>query len=266
MRNIRLTIEYDGTNFCGWQIQRGPGSQFPGRRLPSVQETIEKTIQKILQEKIRLNASGRTDAGAHALGQVANFKTNNHISLEKLQRALNGLLPKGIAIAKAEEVSLDFHSRFAAKSKIYRYTILNSSSPSPFLRDTAYFYRYPLDTSLMQSEAKCLLGKHDFQAFCASGSSVKNTLRTIKRISIKKSTYNLQPTTYNLKDTPLIIIEIEADGFLYNMVRNIVGTLLEIGRGRFKKGVLRKILLSKNRRLAGPTAPAQGLCLVKVRY
>ena len=252
-RNLKLEIEYDGTNYCGWQIQGR------SKNKPSIQETLEKTLRKILQEKIRLIASGRTDAGVHAEAQVANFKTKANIALDKLQKALNGLLPNDITVSKVGEVKLDFHSRFAAKSKLYRYTILNQPYPSAFLEDKVYFYPYPLDIQLMRQEARCLLGRHNFKSFCASGSSAKDTIRTIKRISIKK-------LTYGFKSAPLIVIDIEADGFLYNMARNIVGTLIEIGRGKFSKGSCKRILLSKDRKLAGPTAPACGLCLLKVKY
>ena len=259
MRNLKLTVEYDGTNYCGWQIQNRRASK-------SIQETIEKTLQKILQEKIRLIASGRTDAGVHAQAQVANFKTKSNISSEKLQKALNGLLPSDISISKLEEAAVDFHSRFAARAKAYRYAILNRSYPSALLRNRVYFYPYPLALKLMHQEARCLLGRHDFKAFCASGSGSKDTIRTIKKITIKQISYHLSPITYHLKESPLIIVDIEADGFLYNMARNIVGTLMEIGRGRFPKGSLKKILNSKDRKLAGPTVPACGLCLLKVKY
>jgi tRNA pseudouridine38-40 synthase len=248
MRNIKLTIEYDGTNYCGWQ------SQSHNKCKKSIQETLERALRKILQEKIHLIASGRTDAGVHALAQVANFKTNSNISTAKLQKALNGILPDDIRVCKIEEASPDFHSRFAAKSKLYRYTILNRNYGSAILRDRVYFYPYPLDVRLMYQQARCLVGRHDFKAFCAAGSGAKSTIRQIKNISISKKRYTL------------ITIDIEADGFLYNMVRNIVGTLIEIGKDRFPKGSLKKILLSKNRKLAGPTAPAKGLCLIKVKY
>jgi len=267
MRNLKLEIEYDGTNYCGWQVQKGHQvRRSPCHQSKSIQETIEKTLRKILQEKIRLIASGRTDAGVHALRQVANLKTNSNIALDKLQRALNGNLPDDITINKIEEVDLDFHSRFAAKSKIYRYTILNRGWSSPLLRNTVYLYPYPLDIKLMQKEAQCLLGKHDFKSFCASGTSAKDTARTIKKITVKRAFCELRTMNHEQKDANLIIIDIEADGFLYNMVRNIVGTLIEIGRGRFPKGSLKKILLTKNRRIAGPTVPARGLCLIKVNY
>lgn len=260
MRNIKLEIEYDGTNYCGWQIQNRDKTK------SSIQETLEKTLRKILQEKIKLIASGRTDAGVHARAQVANFKTTSEISLEKLQYALNGNLPDDIKIAKVKEVDLVFHSRFAAKSKVYRYTILNRGYPSVILRNRVYFCPYPLDVKLMRKEARCLIGRHDFKSFCATGSNTKDTIRTIKKIAIKELCHGLRTMVYGLNSNFLIVIDIEADGFLYNMVRNIVGTLIEVGRQKFKKGELKAILLAKNRRLAGPTAPAKGLCLMKVNY
>jgi tRNA pseudouridine38-40 synthase len=268
MRNLKLEIEYEGTNYCGWQIQKSHHvTTSPSQKPRSIQETIERTLQRILQEKVRLIASGRTDAGVHALAQVANFKTNSKIPSDKLQVALNGLLPDDITIRQIREKDLNFHSRFAAKSKIYRYTILNRSYPSAILRNFVYFYPYPLDIRLMRQEAYCLLGKHNFAAFCASASNVKNTIRTIKKISIKKIPFKLNnPVTEESKNAFLIIIDIEADGFLYNMVRNIVGTLIEIGRGRFPPDSLKKILASGNRKLAGQTVPACGLCLLKVKY
>jgi tRNA pseudouridine38-40 synthase len=259
MPNFRLEIEYEGTNYCGWQVQ-------PHRRLKSIQQVIEEVLRKILQEKVKLVASGRTDAGVHALAQVANFKTNSQISLDKLQHGLNSLLPPDIVIKAIEEVPADFHSRFQAKSKVYRYVVLNRAYPSALLRNTVYQYPYPLDLQLMRKEAKALLGKHDFKSFCATAGSTKTTIRTIKHIRIyhEPRTMNYEPKTQ--PSDCLIYIEIEADGFLYNMVRNIVGTLLEIGRGKMPAGSLKKILLAKDRKLAGPTAPAQGLCLLRVKY
>jgi tRNA pseudouridine38-40 synthase len=253
MRNIKLVMEYDGTNYAGWQSQNRRRPQAAGRRLGTIQETIEKTLQQILQEKIKLIASGRTDAGVHARDQAANFNTNSNISLERLQRALNGLLPQDIAVNRIEEADLDFHSRFSAKAKTYRYTILNRKYRSALLRNNVYFYPHLLDLNLMQKEAREILGKHDFKAFQAADKKARNPVKTIKKIKISKT-------------GDLIYIDIEADGFLYNMVRNIVGTLIEIGRGKFPKGSLKKILLSKNRKMAGPTAPARGLCLVKIKY
>lgn len=256
MRNLKLTIEYDGTNYCGWQIQAG--TQSNKRQTHTIQEVIEKALQRILQEKVRLIGSGRTDAGVHALAQVANFKTRSSVSTRKLQQALNSLLPQDLVIKKIEEVALGFHSRFKARAKVYRYTILNRPYRSALFKDKVYFYPFPLNAALMRREARCLLGRHDFRSFCASGSNAKSTIRTIKEISIKKMGCS--------SENNFFVIEIEADGFLYNMVRNIVGTLLEIGRGKLPGGSLKKIMCAKDRRSAGPTAPACGLCLLEVKY
>lgn len=256
--NLKITIEYDGAGYSGWQVQN---KHQVGRKSqkPTVQATIEKVLRRILQEKIRLIGSGRTDAGVHALAQVANFHTKSSISLRRLQWALNGNLPEDITITAIEQVGPGFHSRFSAKSKIYRYLILNRGYPSALLRNRVYFCHVPLDIALMRRQAKILVGKHDFKAFCASGSGAKDTIRQIKKITIKR-------IAANSGDLSLIAIDIEADGFLYNMVRNIAGTLLEIGRGRFPAGSMKKILLSKNRKLAGPALAAHGLSLLEVKY
>lgn len=261
MRNLKITIEYDGTRYAGWQVQNSRRIRKSPRQRPTIQATIEKALRKILQEKIRLIGSGRTDAGVHALGQVANFATKTKISLYKLQWALNGNLPDDIVIRSIEKPNPDFHSRFDARSKVYRYAILNRPYPSAFLRNRVYFYRHPLDVRLMQQEARALLGRHDFKAFQATDKKERSSVRTIKKISIRNET-----PTLCLVPCTLLIIDIEADGFLYNMVRNIVGTLIEIGRGKFPRGNLKKILASKNRKLAGPTVPACGLCLSEVKY
>lgn len=247
MRVIKLTIEYDGTRYCGWQIQhRHKGS-------PSIQEILQKVLQTILREKVRLVASGRTDAGVHALAQVAHFKTRASFETKKLQYALNGLLPDDIIISNVADVPADFHSRFNASSKTYRYTILNRAYPSALYRQMVCHCAYSLDINRMRATARFLAGTHDFASFRASASKVKDGVRTIKKISVKK-------------EADFIYIDIEADGFLYNMVRSIVGTLIEVGRGRLSPQRVKEIVELKNRRLAGPTAPARGLCLMKVKY
>jgi len=248
MPNFKLVIEYDGTNYCGWQTQKNHKSK-------AIQETIEHILQQILQEKIHLIVSGRTDAGVHAQAQVANFQTNSKITLDKLQKGLNSLLPDDIKITRVGHVASAFHSRFSARSKTYRYLILNRTYPSALLKNRVYFFPQHLDVRTMQQEARCLVGRHDFKAFSRTGSRVKDTVRTIKKITIKKTPRD-----------PLIIIEITANGFLYNMVRNIVGTLVEAGKGKLRRGELRKILLSRDRKLAGSNAPSQGLYLLKVNY
>jgi len=254
VRNIKLIIEYDGTNYLGWQVQNTHHWDSSRSKPPkTIQETIEKTLQNILQERIRLISSGRTDAGVHALAQVANFKTKSDINLGKLHKALNSLLPEDISIVKAEEKNINFHSRFYAKSKVYRYTLLNRTHRSALLRNTVYYYPYPLEIKIMRRESKALLGRHNFKSFQASDKKERLAIRTIKKIEISK-------------DKDLILIDIEADGFLYYMVRNIVGTLIEVGRGKFGSRSLKRILLSQDRKLAGPTVPAKGLCLLKVKY
>lgn len=245
-RNIKLEIEYDGSNYAGWQAQPKAGAK-------TIQAVIERKLRKILQEKVKLIVSGRTDSGVHAKAQIANFLTHSSIPLPRLKLGLNGILPEDIKVIKVSEAPLGFHSRFSVKSKTYRYTILNRDYSSPLIRHMVFFYPHPLDVKLMQGEALSLLGRHNFSAFQASLGKGKNPVKTIKRIAIRKK-------------NDLIYIDIEADGFLYNMARNIVGTLIEIGRARLARGSLKKILLSGDRRLAGQTASPKGLCLLKVRY
>ncbi|MDP3786569.1 MAG: tRNA pseudouridine(38-40) synthase TruA [Candidatus Omnitrophota bacterium] len=244
IRNILLKIEYDGTNYSGWQSQKNSRS---------IQDTTEAALKRITGRKARLISCGRTDAGVHALGQIANFKTTSDILLYKLQRGLNSVLPKDIVIKEIREAPLKFHSRFDAKSKTYCYTIINGASPSAVQRDFTAYIPYKLDLPLIKKEAKHLLGKHDFKSFQAADKVERSSIRTIKRLDIKKAGNSIK-------------ITVEADGFLYNMVRNIVGTLLEIGKGRLKPGSMGKILKAKDRKLAGPTASARGLCLMEVKY
>lgn len=243
MRNLKLTIQYDGTKYCGWQKQ--PNSS-------GIQGTIEYAIYEITKEKVNIIGSGRTDAGVHALGQVANFKINSNIPAARIPDALNAKLPKDISIIDCQEVSDDFHSRYSATGKIYRYLIYNKPYRSPLYKDISYHVRYDLDIEKMRVEAQSLLGTHEFKGFMSSGSSVKDTVRTIHNISIEES-------------GDLIVLEVEGNGFLYNMVRIIVGTLVDIGRGRIDKP-LEEIIASQDRGEAGHTAPAHGLFLKKVHY
>ncbi len=267
-----MTIEYDGAGYGGWQKQKTVNSQqltvnrkqkTENRKqkteIKTIQGTIENALEKILQEKISLIGSGRTDAGVHALEQVANFKTKNSLDINSLQSGLNSLLPADIVIKKAREIDEKFHSRYSAKSKVYQYTILNNPFPSSFLRNLTYFYPYPLNLSLLKREVKCLLGRHDFKSFCASGSGAKDTIRTIKRISVEKFPAIRYPLSADL-----IFFTIEADGFLYKMARNIIGTLIDINREKIKN--IKDVLTAKERTKAGATAPPQGLCLLKVKY
>ncbi len=256
MHNLKLQIEYEGTNYFGWQEQNGIKAKVKQQSSKTIQHVLEKFLKKILRENIKLIVAGRTDSGVHAFSQVANFKSKTRMSLNRLRWGLNCLLPEDIKVTAIAKVPMDFNSRFCAKSKIYRYSILNRNYSSPILARRVYFFHHPLNIGLMRKEAKVLLGKHNFKSFQATEirrSRQRNPIRTIKSIKISK-------------DKNLLHLDIEGDSFLYNMVRNIAGTLLEIGRGRFAAGSMLKILKSKNRKLAGPTLPAKGLCLVKVKY
>lgn len=242
-RNIKLTIEYDGTAYHGWQIQKNTRQ--------TIQEIIEKVLKGILQEEVSLFGSGRTDQGVHALAQVANFQTRSKISLSRLKLGLNSLLPKDIVITVIKEVPFDFHSRRSAKSKHYRYTILNRSYSSAFQHKYAWLYHIPLDLELMRREAARLVGRHDFRSFKATRRDKKTTVRTIYELKIRRT-------------GDYIYIDVRGNGFVYNMVRSIVGTLVGIGSGKLNN--IRRILLAKDRKEAGITAPACGLCLMKVEY
>ena len=253
MRNFKLEIEYDGTHYHGWQVQNGKKARASYRNSQTIQHVLEQVLKKILQEDIKLTVAGRTDSGVHALSQVANFKSSSRMPFEKLRWAINCLLPKDIKVTRIKNVDLDFNSRFCAKSKLYRYTILNRKYSSALLANRVYFFHHHLDLGLMRREAKVLLGRHNFTSFQATEARQRNPVRTIKRIKI-------------IQDKELLYIDIQADSFLYNMARSIAGTLLEIGRGRFPPGSMKKILKMRNRKLAGPTLPAKGLYLVKVKY
>ena len=244
MKNIMITIEYDGTNYCGWQFQLN------GR---SIQEEIEKALAELTGEVIKINGAGRTDAQVHARGQVANFFTASTIPPERIAKALNGLLPEDISIVESKEVSGDFHARYSAIGKRYTYQIYMSKNRSPLKRNYSLHVSYNLDLGIMREASKLLLGTHDFRGFMATASTVQNTVRTIHDIKF-------------LVEDNSLWITFEGNGFLYNMVRNMVGTLLKIGRGTMEPMQLDKILKSKDRRLAGPTAQPQGLYLDKVIY
>jgi tRNA pseudouridine38-40 synthase len=253
MRNFKLEIEYDGTHYYGWQVQNGRKAKESYRSSRTIQQILEDVLRKVLQENIKLTVAGRTDSGVHALAQVANFKSSTCIPLERLRWAFNCLLPQDIKVTRIKKVALDFNSRFCAKSKLYRYTVLNRKYSSALLANRVYFFHHHLDLGLMRREAKELLGRHNFTSFQATEERQRNPVRTIQSIKISK-------------DKDLLYIDIQADSFLYNMVRSIAGTLLEIGRGRFPDGSMQKILQGRNRRLAGPTLPAKGLCLMRVKY
>ena len=261
-RNIKLTIEYDGTNFHGWQTQtaRSSSQKRAGRRMHrTIQEEIEKALKKIFKRNLKVIGSGRTDSGVHAWGQVAHFKSRSSMSVTEMRNALNANLPDDIAILKIEEVPLNFHAQYSVKSKTYRYTILNTPTRCAQQRHFCLYYPYQLNIRRMKEEAKDLIGRKNFKSFTASNPAkrkakkIENTIRTIKRLSITKKGDN-------------IIFDIEANGFLYKMVRNIIGTLLEVGRGKLAKGSIKQFLSEKNRRSAGNTAKPKGLALLEVRY
>ncbi|MFR8146666.1 MAG: tRNA pseudouridine(38-40) synthase TruA [Clostridia bacterium] len=244
MRNIKLTIEYDGKDFNGWQKQ-------PNKL--NIQGNIEKVISEITKEEIELIGSGRTDAGVHAIGQVANFKTNSNIPIEKFAIAINYRLKKSIIIKKAEEVPERFHSRYNCKKKTYRYIINNSDMGSAIYRNLEYNIKMPLNLENMKKASKYFEGEHDFSAFKASGTSSKSSVRTIYSADVKK-------------ENERIIIELTGNGFLYNMVRIISGTLVEVGLGKIRPEEIEDIIDSKNRQMAGKTLPPYGLYLLEVNY
>jgi len=244
MNNVKLTIEYDGTNYHGWQEQKNA---------VTVQQTIKDAIKTLTGEECDLIGSSRTDYGVHALGQVANFHTRSSIPPDRFSYALNRILPDDIVIVKSEKVDDDFHARFMAKGKKYRYLILNTPHRSALYRNRAYHVSHNLDVEEMQKAANVFLGKHDFSAFMATGGSAKTTERTITYVSV-------------IRYGNTIEFEIAGDGFLYNMVRIIAGTLIEVGMGKIKFDDIPDIILSGNRKRAGKTVPAHGLYLVEVYY
>ena len=244
MRNIRLLIEYDGTNYAGWQWQKNA---------ITIHETLSKAIEQVIQEKVAIYGAGRTDAGVHALGQVANFNTTSIIPSERLIRAINFYLPRDITIKDAADVPESFHAQYCAVSKVYQYTLFNDWVRTSLNRDFCYVCGFQLDIDKMLDAAQYLIGTHDFTSFTTKAFQEKDRIRTIKSLEIKK-------------EGKYMYFTVEADGFLYNMVRSIVGTLIEVGRGKTDVENVKDILDAKNRNLAGPTAPAKGLCLMGVKY
>lgn len=245
MRNIKLTIEYDGTDYSGWQTQPG---------FPTVQKTIENCLSKITNENIKIHGSGRTDSGVHALGQVANFKTNTQLETEKIQKGLNSLLPKDISISEVKLVLEDFHAQFSCKTKVYQYNILNCSHPSALLWGRVWHIPYDLNVKLMKEAAGHLVGKHDFAVFAAADAEVKSTVRTVKKVRIIK------------RRNKVIELEIEANGFLKRMVRIITGTLVQVGKGKLTPIEFEEIMKKGEKNKHVISAPPHGLFLKKVKY
>lgn len=244
MRKIKLIIEYDGSGYHGWQYQKNA---------LSVQEVLSKSIKKLTGEDVVPDGAGRTDRGVHAYGQVASFYTASNIPAEKFTPALNTFLPDDISIMSSEEVSEGFHARFSAKGKHYRYIIINRPQKTALWSQRAWHIREDLDINAMNEAAQLFLGHHCFKAFCASGHSVKTFDRTISQSEWRK-------------DGELFVFDTKGDGFLYNMVRIMVGTMADIGKGRLKPDIISEAIKSGNRNLIGITAPPGGLYLMEVYY
>jgi len=244
MRNVMVICEYDGTAYHGWQRQ--PNGI-------SIQEVLEEKIGIITQKEIRLTASGRTDAGVHALNQVANFRTKTAIGCENLLKGINSLLPEDIVVKDLRDTDEDFHARYSAKSKVYTYRIFNNPVRSALYRNYSWHLRPPLDLGAMGQAAKLLEGRHDFSSFCAAGGDSEDHVRTVTTTSVEM-------------EDGIISFTIEANGFLRYMVRNIVGLLVDVGRAIITPAEFKEIMDAKDRTRAGITAPPQGLFLREVRY
>jgi len=247
VRHIRLVVEYDGTGLCGWQRQANG---------PTVQGHLEAALATLLSHEVAVAGASRTDAGVHASGQVASFRTERAIALHGIRRGLNSLLPAAIAIVSATDAADDFHPRFSATGKHYRYLLFTRAERSPRWRDRAWHHAQPLDRAAMQGAAAALVGEHDFAAFRAAGCTARTTVRRIDQIDVAE-----------LPGEPAIVaVDVRGNAFLRNMVRIVVGTLVEVGQGRRPLGQVAEILAARDRTKAGITAPARGLELVSVRY
>lgn len=244
MKRVRLVVAYDGTNYCGWQVQ--PNGI-------TIESEINRCLKELLHEDIQIIGASRTDSGVHALGNIAIFDTNSPMPADKISYALNQRLPEDIRIQKSDEVDLDFHPRYCKTKKTYEYRIYHSEFAMPTKRLYSYFTYRKIDIERMKEAAVYFLGEHDFVSFCSVNSQVKSTVRTIYELKIEEFQNE-------------IVIRVTGNGFLYNMVRIIAGTLLDVGYGKRTPKDIPAILEGKNRNLAGPTAPAHGLTLVKYQY
>lgn len=244
MRNLLLRLMYDGSHYHGWQVQ--PNGI-------TVQETLQDAIEQILGVRENVTGCSRTDAGVHANDFCCNIRTENEIDCYRLQGALNAVLPESISVKSVSEVELDFHARYNCVTKQYVYRVWNASYKNPFLVNRAWHYKNKIDENFLDGQAQAYIGTHDFKAFCSAGSTVEDTVRTVKSFSVTR-------------DGEEVLFTVEADGFLYNMVRIMVGSLIEISENKIEKDKLSAIIESKDRALAGRTAPAQGLFLNKVKY
>jgi tRNA pseudouridine38-40 synthase len=248
MRSLKLTVAYDGRAYAGWQIQ-------PDK--PTVQSTLQATWQKLTQETVNITAAGRTDAGVHALGQVVGVATETRLSNDDLHRALNALLPDDIVVITIEDAPEGFHATYDAVGKTYRYQLHNGRAPSVFDRHYSWHYPQPLDAAAMHEAGQALVGRHDFSSFESAGSERADSIRTIYELTVVRGDADLANR---------ITIEVTGNGFLYNMVRAIVGTLVEVGVGKRDARWLAEVLAAKDRRAARQTAPPHGLFLVSVDY
>jgi tRNA pseudouridine38-40 synthase len=275
MRNIKLTLQYDGTNYNGWQVQktedrgqksedRSQNAEARKQKIITIQGILQEAIKKITGEDAKVIGAGRTDAGVHAIEQVASFKTSSGLSADVIKRALNANLPDDIRIVDACDAGCSFHPRYDAKSKTYIYVVSNSHIISPFLYRYAWKIPHKLNFEEMKHASEFLKGRHDFTVFRASGCSAKNPVRTVFNISMER--FDAIHFMDILLPGNFLKVSIEADAFLRHMVRNIVGTIIEIGKGKMESEEIREIINSKDRRIAGPTAPASGLFLERIKY
>ena len=241
---VKLVVAYEGTNYCGWQIQ--PNGI-------TIEQVLNETLSSLLGEEITVTGASRTDAGVHSLGNVAVFETHTKMPAEKISFALNQRLPEDIVVQESCQVPEDFHPRFSKSRKTYEYRILNCRFRQPLERRTSYFYHYPLNVSAMQKAAAYLVGEHDFTSFAPVHAQTNTYVRTIYALDV-------------VREGDMIRIRVQGNGFLYNMVRIIAGTLIQVGAGIKKPEDMESILAGKDRELAGPTAPAHGLTMIGLEY
>ena len=244
MRRLLITIQYDGRNYHGWQVQKNA---------VTVQEVFQNAVEKVFGERLDVKGCSRTDSGVHANMYCLSIDTDMNIQPDNVVTALNGFLPKDIAVKACMEVSSDFHPRYSVKSKEYLYIVNNDEIRDAFLADYSYYYRRKIDAEYLNAEAKAFIGSHDFRGFCSAKSDVEDTVRNVKSFDV-------------IREGNMVYFKVSADGFLYNMVRIMVGTLLFVNEGKIKEGELGEIIASQDRKRAGKTAPPQGLYLNKVNY
>lgn len=244
MRNLLLTISYDGSNYHGWQVQKNA---------VTVQEVFQNAVKKLFKQNIDIKGCSRTDSGVHANKYCVSFKADTNIPCENIIMALNSYLPDDIAVLNCTDMDIDFHARYNVVKKEYVYIINNSKIRNPFLRNYAFWYRYDIDTDYLNEQAQAFVGTYDYSGFCSANSGVEDTVRTVQSFEVSRK-------------GDMVYFKVSADGFLYNMVRIMVGTLLFVNEGKIKKDELKNVILSKNRKLAGKTAPPQGLYLNDVIY